>query len=123
MAQAAELEAEAAALNAQIEHLSRLKREDSRIAVQQNFPNPVLTKLMQDLTEAEQKLADLTNDFAPTDLHVTRVTSLVDAINGQIDAQVDGVIKGLQAKMEADLNAAKVLRDKSGPIQVPEKQN
>ena len=47
----------------------------------------------------------------------------MNAINGQIDAQVDGVIKGLQAKMEADLNAAKTLRDKSGPVQVPEKQN
>jgi ankyrin repeat protein len=116
-ARAAELEAEAAALKTQIEHLSGLKREDRRIAIQQNFPNPVLTKLMQDLTEAEQKLAGLTNDYAPTDLHITRVTAQVNAINGQIDAQVDGAIKGLQAKMEADLNAAKALRDQSGPVQ------
>jgi tetratricopeptide (TPR) repeat protein len=123
LAQAAELEAEAVSLNAQIKHLSGLNREDRRVAVQQNFPNPVLTKLMQQLNEAEQNLASLTNEYAPTDLHVARVTSLVDAINGQVDIQVEGVIKGLQVKMEADLNAAKALRDKSGPIQVPEKQN
>jgi tetratricopeptide (TPR) repeat protein len=123
MAQAAGLEAEAAALKTQIEHLSSLKREDRRIAIQQNFSNPVLTTLMQQLNEEEQTLASLTNDYDPRDLHIIRAASLVNAINGQIDAQVDGVIKGLQAKMEADLNTAKTLRDKSGPVQVPEKQN
>ena len=117
LAQAAELEAEALSLNVQIAHLSGLNREDRRTAIQQNFPNPVLTTLMQQLNEAEQNLASLTNDYAPTDLHVARVTALVNAINGQIDAQVDGVIKGLQSKMEADLNAAKALHEQSGPVQ------
>ena len=122
-ARAAALEAEAVSLKAQIAHLSSLKREDMRIAIQQNFSNPVLTTLMQQLNEAEQKLASLTNDYDPRDLHIARAASLVNAINGQIDAQVDGVIKGLQAKMEADLSTAKTLRDKSGSVQVPEKQN
>jgi len=116
-AKTAELEAEATALKAQIAHLSGLNREDRRTAIQQNFPNPVLTTLMQQLNEAEQNLASLTNDYAPTDLHVARVTALVNAINGQIDAQVDGVIKGLQSKMEADLDAAKALHERSGPVQ------
>ena len=114
-ASAAVMEAEAASLKAQIEHLSSLKQEGRRVAVQQNYSNPVLTKLMQDLAEAELTLASLTNDYAPTDLHVTRVTALMNALNGQIDAQMNGVIEGLQAKMEADLNAAKILRDQSGP--------
>ena len=116
-AKTAELEAEATALKAQIAHLSGLNREDRRTAIQQNFPNPVLTTLMQQLNEVEQNLASLTNDYAPTDLHVARVTALVNAINGQIDAQVDGVIKGLQSKMEADLDAAKALHERSGPVQ------
>ena len=116
-ARAAELEADAAALKEQITHLASLNREDRRIAVQQNFSNPVLTKLMQDLTDAEQKFAGLTNDYAPTDLHIARVTAQLDAINVQIDAQVNGVIGGLQAKMEADLNTAKALRDQTGPVE------
>jgi ankyrin repeat protein len=70
---------------------------------------------MQDLAEAELTLASLTNDYAPADLHVTRVTALMNALNGQIDAQMNGVIDGLQTKMEADLNVAKILRDQSGP--------
>jgi len=122
-AKAAELEAEAAQLKAQVEHLLDLKREQLLVEVQQSYSNPVLTKLVQDLTDAEQKLAVLTNDYAPQDMHIVRATALVNAINGQIDTQVEGVINGLQVKMEADLNAAKALRDKSGPVQVPEKQN
>ncbi len=118
-----ELEAEAAALKAQLAHLSSLSREDRRIAVQQNFTNPVLTTLIQQLAEAEQKLASLTNEYALGAVPVVNATALVNTIKQQIDAQVDGVIKGLQAKMEADLNAAKALRDKSGSVQVPEKQN
>jgi cytohesin len=114
-ARVAVMEAEAASLKAQIEHLSSLKQEGRRVAVQQNYSNPVLTKLMQDLAEAELTLASLTNDYAPADLHVTRVTALMNALNGQIDAQMNGVIEGLQTKMEADLNAAKILRDQSGP--------
>ena len=116
-AKAAELEAGAVALKTQITNLSGLNREDRRIAIQQNFPNPVLTKLMQDLAETEQKLVSLTNVYAPQSLQVVEATSLVTAINSQIDAQVDGVIKGLQAKLETDLNAAKFLRNQSGPVQ------
>ena len=113
-AKAVELEAEAAQLKAQVGHLSDLKREERLVEVQQNYPNPVLTKLVQDLTDAEQKLAVLTNDYSSQDLHVTRVTALIDAINGQIDTQVNGVIVGLRAKMDADLDAAKMLRAQAG---------
>jgi ankyrin repeat protein len=116
-AKTAELEAEAAALKAQIARLSSMSGTHRRIVVQESFSNPVLTTLMQQLNAAEQTLASLTNDYTPTNLHVARVTALVNAINGQIDTQVEGVIKGLQAKMEADLNAAKTLRDQSGPVQ------
>ena len=56
-ARAAALDAEAGLLKGQMTLISRLKGEDRRIAVQQNFPNPVLTTLMQQLAEAEQKLA------------------------------------------------------------------
>ncbi len=114
--QATELEAETASLKAQIEHLSGLNREGRRIAIQQNFPNAVLTKLMQDLNDAQQKLAGLTNDYAPQSTQIINATALVNAINGQIDTQVDGAIKGLQTKLEADLNTAKTLRAQAGSV-------
>ncbi len=113
-AKTAELEAESAVLKTQIAHLSGLNREARRSAIQQNFPNPVLTTLVQQLNETEQNLASLTNDYAPTDLHVARETSLLKTINQQIDDQVDGVIKGLQAKMAADIETAEILRAQTG---------
>ena len=109
-AKASELEAEVVLLKAQLAHLSGLKGEDRWIAVQQNFPNPVLTTLIQQLAEAEQKLASLTNEYALGAVPVVNATALVNTINGQIDAQVDGVVKGLQAKMEADIETAEMLR-------------
>jgi tetratricopeptide (TPR) repeat protein len=104
------LEAEAAALKAQITHLLSLSGPNRRTVVQQNFPNPVLTKLMQQLNEAEQKLASLTNEYALEAVPVVNATALVNTINQQIDTQVDGVVKGLQAKMEADVETAEILR-------------
>ena len=113
-AKASELEAEVVLLKAQLAHLSGLKGGDRRIAVQQNFPNPVLTTLIQQLAEAEQKLASLTNEYALGAVPVVNATALVNTINQQIDAQVDGVVKGLQAKLEADLETAEILRAQAG---------
>jgi cytohesin len=111
-----DLEAETVSLKAQLAHLSGLKGEYRRMAVQQNFPNPVLTTLMQQLNEAEQKLASLTNDYAPQSVPVVKAAALVNTINQQIDAQVDGAVKGLQAKLEADLETVETLRAQSVPV-------
>jgi ankyrin repeat protein len=113
-ARAAALDAEAGLLKGQMTLISRLKGEDRRIAVQQNFPNPVLTTLMQQLAEAEQKLAGLTNEYALEAVPVVNATALVNTIKQQIDAQVDGVVKGLQAKLEADQATAEMLRAQAG---------
>src|SRR5437762_11171031 len=50
---AAAADAERAALDNQIAALRKLSPEKLRIAVQQEFPNPVLTALVQKLAEAE----------------------------------------------------------------------
>ena len=93
-----------------------MNREDRRTAIQLNFPNPVLTTLMQQLNEAKQKLASLTNDYAPQAVPVVNATALVNTIKQQIDDQVEGVVRGLQAKMEADLETVKTLRAQSEPV-------
>jgi len=107
------LEAEASSLKVQIEQLKQLPPVDLRIAIQQNYPNPVLTSLMQQLSQVDVELASLTNDYAPSDLHITRVQSKKDTLDRQIDAQVEGVIEGLKAKTDTDLNTAKALRDQA----------
>ena len=52
-------EAERVSLSHQIRTLRKLPKDKLRIAVQQSYPNPVLTSLMQKLAEAEQNVATL----------------------------------------------------------------
>ena len=107
------MEAEADQLKAQVDHLVSLNREDARIYVQGCFPNPVLTSLMQQLNQAEQELAGMTNDFSLQSPQVEKLSAGINAIKGQIDAQVEGLLKGLQSKLKADLDAARKLRDQA----------
>ncbi len=97
-AEAQAAQAEAAALKAQIDGLMALDPKAKRIAVQQDFPNPVLTDLMQKLASAEQKLASLQKEFGPEHMDVVKAEALVKTINQQIDAQVEGVLNSLAAK-------------------------
>jgi capsular exopolysaccharide synthesis family protein len=60
-----------------------------------------LSGLLDKLHEAQQQYATLTNDYALADLHVTRVQSLIDELNREIDAGVDGIIGGLQTKVQS----------------------
>ena len=92
LAKAADLEAHALSLKAYLDRLMDPNRESARIAAQQIESNPVLTSLIQQLNDAEQKRAGLTNDYALDNPHVTAVTAQIATINAQIDAQVDGLI-------------------------------
>jgi ankyrin repeat protein len=94
-------EAEAARLRAQLDHLSQLTPEQRRVAVQQDFPNPVLTSLMQELGQAEQKLVGLQKDYGPEHPEVKKTEALVETTQKQIDAQVRGVVAGLEARLGA----------------------
>ncbi|MBI3849896.1 MAG: ankyrin repeat domain-containing protein [Verrucomicrobia bacterium] len=98
---------EAASMQAQIEELKRLTPEKRRIAIQQNYPNPYLTTLMQDLSRAEQNLAGLQKDYGPESSEVQKARAVLDTINNQINAQLEGVMQGLELKMKAALQAAK----------------
>jgi len=102
---------EAAALKAQIAGIENLDREQKLIFVQQNFPNPVLTTLTQQLLETEQKFAVATNDYDLKNLAVVRLTSEINTINHQIDDQISGVLDGLRAKYQLARDRAKALHE------------
>jgi len=102
---------EAAALKAQITVIEKSDREQTLIFVQQNFPNPVLTTLMQQLLEAEQKFAVATNDYDLKNPAVVRLTSEINTINHQIDEQISGVLDGLRTKYQLARDRAKALHE------------
>ena len=94
--------------------LESLPEEKLRIEVQQSFPNPVLTSLMQKLTEAEQSVAGLQKDYGPQHAEVVKAVALTETINKQIDAQVEAVLRGLNIKRLVAKKTAEALQAQVG---------
>jgi ankyrin repeat protein len=115
--EAAAAQAEAAALKTQLAYLSQLPPEQKRVAVQQDFPNPVLTSQMEQLGLAEQRLATLRKDFGPEHADVKKSEALVQTTGKQVDAQVNGVVTGLQARLDAAQARANALTQNEGKLQ------
>ena len=111
---AAAAAAESLALEAQVAELESLPKEKLRIAVQQSFPNPVLTSLMQKLTESEQSVAGLQKDYGPQHAEVVKAVALTETINKQIDAQVEAVLRGLNIKRLVAKKTAEALQAQVG---------
>ncbi|MFZ0826097.1 MAG: polysaccharide biosynthesis tyrosine autokinase [Verrucomicrobiia bacterium] len=65
-------------------------------------PDMALSELLTKLHEAEQQYATLTNDYAPADLHITRVQSMLDELNHQVDDRVAGIMAGLENQTESE---------------------
>jgi len=107
---AAAAEVEAASLRAQMNRLLSLSNSDVRAIVQHNYPDPVLTKLMQDLADAQQKLVSLELSYNADHPTYRNAKKVVQAIDAQIENQVKGVLAGLKEKMDAALDNAENLR-------------
>src|ERR1039458_6779159 len=107
---AATAEAEALGLEAQLAELKALPKDKLRIAIQQNFPNPVLTSLMQKLAETEQKLVTASQEFGPDHTEVRTAKALAETMHKQIDEQVQSVLQGLDIKRNAAKKAAEALQ-------------
>jgi len=114
--------AQARALKAQFERLKGFPKDEQRIAIQQEFPNPVMTALMQQLQETEQTLATLSKKFTPEHPEVLATLSRKDTITAQIDAQVKTTLTLLLSKSDEAAKGAEVL-GKLSDRATAEKQN
>ena len=72
-------------------------------------PDPALSDLLGKLHESEQQYATLTNDYAPDDPHITRVQSMNDELNRQIDDRVAGIMVGLENQVQSEKAALDAL--------------
>jgi polysaccharide biosynthesis transport protein len=61
-----------------------------------------LSELLYKLHESGQTYATLTNDYAPADVHITRVQSVIEELNRQIDARVAGIMTSLQNTVQSE---------------------
>ena len=86
-------------LKAQLTDLGGMSHDQQRIYVLQNFSNPVLTSLLQQLDYAQQKLLALKLNYTSDHPKIKTAQELVDDLNSKIDAQVVGVVHGLGEKL------------------------
>jgi len=119
-------------LAAQFDKLTALDGKHLREVLPTVSPDSLLVDLLGKLNAAEQSYAGLTNDYASSDLHITRVRSSMDILNHQIDDRVDGLMAGLRANLAnqreelASLQATVEDLDKTVQINAentPEKQS
>ena len=96
-------------LETQLDKLQALDRDKLRQVLPTVTPDAVLSDLLGKLAAAEQQYTTLTNDYAPQDLHITRVLSTMDTLNHQIDARVAGIMTGLQNEVQSKQAALKSL--------------
>jgi capsular exopolysaccharide synthesis family protein len=67
----------------------------------QMVPDSTLSDLVGKLNESRQELVTKTNDYSRTNIVVTRVQSLIDELNHEIDDRVVGIMEGLQSKVDS----------------------
>jgi len=107
-------QANVAALRAQLQTIEKLPLDQQRVFVQQNYPNPVMTESMTQLVNAERDLIKLKVDYTPDHPKYKSAQELVDNLNRKVEAQVDGVLVGLQTKLEVAQAQVELLRNQQG---------
>jgi polysaccharide biosynthesis transport protein len=86
----------------QLTALQALSTNKLRDVLPTVVPDTALSDLLNKLYEAEQTCAALTNDYSPADSHITRVQSLKDELNRQIDVRVAGLLAGLENQARSE---------------------
>jgi len=89
-------------LEKQLTQLQALSTVKLRDVLPTLVPDAALSDLLNKLDVSEQTYATLTNDYSPADLHVTRVQSMIDELNHQIDDRVAGIMNGLENQAQSE---------------------
>lgn len=91
----------------QLKEIEKRDRKELRRAIPTALPDPHLERYLDDLAKAEQNYASIATDFSDEHHEVKRLMEVQATINRQIEERIDGILGGLQARV----NAAKSLAD------------
>ena len=94
-------------LNVRLQQLKAMDTVKLRDVLPTVASDAALSDLLGKLHEAQQKMVTLTNDYALNNPVVTRVQSLMEELNRQIDDRVAGIL----ASLESDVNSKKAALD------------
>jgi len=88
-------------LAVQLEQLQSLDKTRLRDVLPDISNDSELNSLLGKLHEAQQQIARLKIDYGADNLNVTRVQTLIDTLNQQIDARVSGILSGMQSQVSS----------------------
>jgi beta-lactamase regulating signal transducer with metallopeptidase domain len=97
-----EAQARCAQLTAMFTQLENLRRDDLKQAIVMIYPDAQFGHLLENENSAEQKLAGLRFDYAPGHPEMLRASNVLRTVNKQIDERLEGILRGLKAKLDSE---------------------
>jgi capsular exopolysaccharide synthesis family protein len=88
-------------LQKQLTELQQLSTDKLRDVLPTAVQDTTLTQLLNDLDDAQQKLATLKSDYSSQHPDVIRIQNLVDELNHEVDDRVSGIMAGLANNVSA----------------------
>jgi succinoglycan biosynthesis transport protein ExoP len=85
----------------QLEQLKALDKTRLRDVLPGVQNDSELSSLLAKMHEAQQTIARYKIDYGAENLNVTRVQTLIDTLNKQIDDRVDGILSGLESQVSS----------------------
>jgi len=99
-----------ASLETQVIELNAMATNKLRDVLPTVTSDSMLSDLLGKLNSAEQQYVVYTNDYAPADLHITRISSTIDTLNNQINDRVIGIMLGLESEVQSKKAALEALK-------------
>ena len=104
MSEVASLEGQAAQLETKLQKLGSLRKDKLRTTIQTviDQPDSVLSSLINDLDMAEQSLMTIAKTRTEAHPEYDSAKRVVDSYKAKIDERVEGIMAGLQYRLDAD---------------------
>jgi ankyrin repeat protein/tetratricopeptide (TPR) repeat protein len=93
-------QADAAQANAQVQQLQALDPSDLRRILPTVAPDPLLNKLLEELSSSQTKAAEQSKKFTEGHPELRAVHEKIKALHAQIDDRTAGILQGLKVKAE-----------------------
>ncbi len=91
-------------IKGQLDNLQSLERASLRKALPTASADAQLSELLSKYSSAEQELASMKKDYTEEHPTVARVKSILEQVNTQIEAKMDGIMLGLKSRLDGMKN-------------------
>jgi capsular exopolysaccharide synthesis family protein len=107
-----ELDAEYARQEKTYEQLTNYSRTELKSTMATVTVDPLLQRLLEELSLNETKLAEMASTLSPNHPEVKGVRDKITVLNNQIDEKVKGIMAGLKIRLDSSKNALESLGNK-----------